>query len=146
MDGLKLRSATPFDSEFAFQTKKAAFKQYVERIWGWNEEEQRRLHLKRFSSQEFSVIQLSGVDVGIMAIVKEPDCVNINQIFILPKYQGKGIGTACVRQVVDDAATTKLSVKLQALKVNNRAIAFFQKLGFKKIGESGTHVRMERPL
>ena len=146
MDILKLRRATPSDSEFAFQTKKAAFKQYVEQVWGWDEEEQRRLHSRRFSSQEFSVIQLSGVDVGIMAIGKEPDYVNLNQIFILPEYQRKGIGMACTKRVIDDAAADGLSVRLRVLKVNKRAMAFFQKLGFKKIGESDTHIQMERPL
>lgn len=136
----------PSDSEFAYQTKKTAFRQYVELVWGWDEEEQRRLHSRRFSSQEFNVIQLSGVDAGILATVREADCVNLNQIFILPKYQGKGIGTACVRRVIEDAAAAKLSVRLQVLKVNSRAMAFFQKLGFKKIGESDTHIQMERPL
>lgn len=146
MDNLKLRKATPSDSEFAYRTKKAVLRQYVEQVWGWDEEEQRQLHLRRFSSQEFSVIQLSGVDIGIMAIVHEPDCVKLNQIFVLPEYQGRGIGTACAKQVIEDAAAAELSVRLQVLKVNSRAIAFFQKLGFKKIGESDTHVRMERPL
>ncbi|UCC78267.1 MAG: GNAT family N-acetyltransferase [Candidatus Zixiibacteriota bacterium] len=145
MDNLKLRKATPADSEFAYRTKKAAFGQYVEQVWGWDEEEQRRLHSRRFSSQDFSVIQLSGADVGIMAIVQETDCVKLNQIFILPEYQGRGIGMACTKRVIEDAAAAGLSVRLQVLKVNNRAIAFFQKSGFKKVGESDTHIRMERP-
>jgi len=146
MDSLKLRKAAPSDSEFAYRTKKAAFRQYVEQVWGWDEEEQRQLHLRRFSSQEFSVMQLSGVDVGIMAIVHELDCVKLNQIFILPEYQRRGIGTACIMRVIEDAAAAGLSVRLQVLKVNSRAIAFFQKLGFNSIGESDTHFRMERPL
>lgn len=146
MDNLKLRKATASDSEFAYLTKKAVFRQYVEQVWGWDEEEQRQLHLRRFSSQEFSVIQFSDVNVGIMAIVLEPDCVKLNQVFILPEYQGRGIGTACTKRVIEDAAAAELSVRLRVLKVNSRAIAFFQKLGFKKIGESDTHVRMERPL
>jgi GNAT superfamily N-acetyltransferase len=100
MDNLKLRKAMLSDSEFAYRTKKAAFRQYVEQVWGWNEEGQRGLHSRRFSSQEFSVIQLSGINVGILATVREADCVNLNQIFILPEYQGKGIGTACVKRVI----------------------------------------------
>jgi ribosomal protein S18 acetylase RimI-like enzyme len=144
MDSLKLRKVTPSDSEFAYRTKKAAFRQYVEQVWGWDEEEQRQLHVRRYSSQEFSVIQLSGVDVGIMAIVREPHCVKLNQLFILPEHQGKGIGTACTMRVIEDAGASELSVRLQVLKVNSRAVAFFQRLGFNSIGESDTHVLMER--
>jgi len=38
MDNLKLRKATANDSEFAYRTKKAAFRKYVEQVWGWDEE------------------------------------------------------------------------------------------------------------
>jgi len=144
MDNLKLRKAKANDSEFAYRTKKAAFGQYVEQVWGWDEEEQRQLHERRYASQEFSVIQLSGVNVGIMAIVQEPDCVKLNQMFVLPEYQGRGTGTACTMRVIEDAAASELSVRLRVLKVNSRAIAFFQRLGFKSVGESDTHVLMER--
>jgi GNAT superfamily N-acetyltransferase len=144
MDNLKLRKATASDSEFAYRAKKTAFRQYVEQVWGWDEAEQRRLHARRFSSQDFSVQQWSGVDVGIMAIDREADCVMLNQIFILPEYQGRGIGTACAKRVIEQAAAAGLPVRLQALKVNSRAISFFRKLGFNKIGESDTHVMMEK--
>jgi ribosomal protein S18 acetylase RimI-like enzyme len=143
MDNLNLRKATTSDSEFAYRTKKAAFRQYVELVWGWDEEQQRQLHERRFAAQKFSVIQLSGVDVGIMAIVREPDCVKLNQLLILPEHQSKGIGAACTMQVIEDAAASELPVRLQVLKVNRRAIAFFQRLGFESIGESDTHVLME---
>jgi len=144
MDNLRLRKATADDSEFAYQTKKAAFRQYVEKVWGWDEEEQRQLHERRFASQDFQVIQVSGIDVGILAIVRETDGVKVNQMFILPEYQGRGIGAACMMRIIEDAAVSGLPVRLQVLKVNERALSFFQRLGFSSIGESDTHVFMER--
>ena len=60
---LTLRVATDGDSEFVYETKKAAFRGYVEQVWGWNEEEQRLLHDRRFLSQEVQIIQFSGKDV-----------------------------------------------------------------------------------
>jgi ribosomal protein S18 acetylase RimI-like enzyme len=146
MDNLNLRKATTADGEFAYQTKKAAFKQYIEQVWDWDEEEQRQLHERRFASQDFRVIQLSGVDVGILAIVREPDCMKLNQLFILPEHQGRSIGTACTMQVIEDAAALALPIRLQVLKVNRLAVKFFQRLGFKNVGESDTHILMERPL
>ena len=141
---LRLRKATADDSEFAYQTKKASFRQYVEKVWGWDEDEQRQLHERRFASQDFYVIQVSGINVGILAVVRQPDCVKVNQMFIVPEYQSKGIGTACMMRIIEDAAVSKLPVRLQVLKVNNRALAFYQGLGFKSIGESNTHILMER--
>ena len=144
MDNLRLRKATADDSEFAYRTKKASFKKYVEKVWGWDEKEQRQLHQRRFASQDFQVIQVSGIDVGVFSIVRQPDCVKVNQMFILPEYQNRGIGAACMIRIIEDAALSGLPVRLQILKVNTRAFAFYQRLGFRSIGESNTHIIMER--
>lgn len=145
MNDLRLRKATGDDIEFAYQTKKAAFRRYVEKVWGWDEKEQRQLHERRFSSQDLYVIQASDIDVGILATVREPDCVKVNQLFILPEYQSRGIGAACMMRVIEDAETLKIPVRLRVLKVNSRAIVFYERLGFKSIGEIDTHIMMERP-
>jgi len=144
MDNLRLRKATAADSEFAYRTKRAAFKKYVEKVWGWDEEEQRQLHERRFASQDFQVIQVSGINVGIFSIVRQPDGVKLNQMFILPEYQNKGIGAACMMRIIEDAAISGLPIRLKVLKVNKRAVEFYQRLGFKNIRESDTHVVMER--
>ena len=144
MKNLKLRKATPDDSEFAYQTKKAAFQEYVEKVWGWDEDEQRHLHKERFASQDFYVILVSGEDIGIMAIVRHPDHIKLNQMFILPEYQSKGIGAECMNRIIKEATTSKLPIRLQVLKVNNRAAVFYKRLGFRKTGETDTHTLMEK--
>jgi GNAT superfamily N-acetyltransferase len=115
----------------------------VEQVWGWDEEEQRALHDRRFSSQDFRVIQVSGMDVGILALVREPECMRVNQMFILPEHQNKGVGTACMRRIMGDAARLGVPVRLQVLKVNARAAAFYERLGFCRISERENHVAME---
>lgn len=83
MTNIALRGAGPRDSEFAYATKKAAFKEYVDKALGWVEDEQRRLHEQRFAAQDFTVVTLEDTAVGIMAVVVTPDCVTVNQIFLL---------------------------------------------------------------
>jgi GNAT superfamily N-acetyltransferase len=141
---VKLRKATANDSEFAYRTKKEALGKYVEQVWGWDDEEQRRLHDQRFTPENFRVIQASGIDSGILAPARKTDCLRLNQLFILPEYQGRGIGTLCMMHVLKDAAAYKLPVRLRVLKVNSRAAAFYKRLGFRIIGESDTHMLMER--
>lgn len=142
---VSLRTVTAQDSEFAYRVKKAALSEYVRQVWGWDENEQQRLHERRFASQDFKVIVEAGADVGILALSHEPDCLKVNQLLLLPEFQGKGIGTACMRQVLDDAARRGLPVRLQVLKVNGRAIAFYRRLGFVDTGEDDTHIQMEKP-
>ena len=144
VNNLKLRKAIAIDSEFAYQTKKAAFKEYIDKVGGWDENEQRHLHERRFALYDFEIIQVSGTDAGILSVVRQPDCIKVNQIFILPEYQNKGIGTACMEHIIEESAISNLPVRLQVLKVNQRALAFYKRLGFNSTGETDTHVLMER--
>jgi len=140
-----LRRAMITDSEFAYQTKKAAFRASVEMVWGWNEVEQRQLHERRFETQGYMVIQASGTDVGILVTSREADCVEVMQLCVLPEHQNLGIGTACMMRVIADAGRDGLPVRLRVLKVNTRAAALYRRLGFEEIGDSETHISMERP-
>ena len=143
-DNLKIRMAGEDDKEFAYQAKRAAFREYVEQVWGWDEEKQRKLHDQRFASQDFSVINLDGKDVGIMSVDINPDCVFINQLYILPEHQEQGIGGRCMSVVVDEGKKLDLSVRLRVLKVNLRAVAFYERLGFTITDDTDTHFLMEK--
>ena len=84
MDDLTQTKATADDSEFAYQTRKAAFREYVQQAGGWCEEEQRRQHERRFASQDFRVIRWQGTRVGILAVVLETGGLKLNQLFVRP--------------------------------------------------------------
>lgn len=142
---LALRRATAADSAFAYEVKKAAFAPYVEQVWGrWDEEVQRELHQRRFSVHQTSIVEIGELDVGILVMAHEPDCLYVHQLFILPEYQSRGIGGACIARVIADADASRLPIKLRVLKANDRAIEFYRRLGFELSGESETHVTMER--
>jgi GNAT superfamily N-acetyltransferase len=140
---LTLRKAGPSDSEFAYRTKRAAFKEVVEKVWGWDEEEQRQLHKRRFGKHDFRIINLDGTDIGIMVAVA-PDCVHVHQLFLLPEHQGKGIGSRCMSLIPEEARQLGLPVRLRVLKVNPRALAFYERLGFTRTGETDMHDLMEK--
>lgn len=143
MDSPTLRQASPSDSEFAYRAKRAAFREYVEQVWGWDDDEQRQLHEQRFAAQDFRVINVAGTDVGIMATVVEPDCVKLNQLFLLPEHQSKGNGSKCMALIMDEARRLRLPLRLRVLKVNPRALVFYQRLGFVRNGGTDTHVLMQ---
>ncbi len=139
-----LREATPADKEFAYRVKKAAFKEYVEQVWGWEEADQRKLHDRRFRAEDFTVIALNNVDIGTMYVTLEPDCVQVHQIYILPEHQGRGVGRTCMGMVMDWARGLGLPVRLRVLKVNPRAGELYERLAFSVTSETETHLLMER--
>lgn len=108
MRALTLRKASSDDSEFAYRVRRAAFREYVEKVEGWDEGEQRQLHERRFGAQEFRVINVAGTDVGVMAVVVAPDCMKVNQLFLLSEFQGKDIGRRCMLPIMGEALSTPL--------------------------------------
>ncbi|MDE2886964.1 MAG: N-acetyltransferase [Gemmatimonadota bacterium] len=140
---MAIRKADSADVDFTFAVKEAAFREYVEKVWGWDGADQRELHEVRFASQDVHIVQYRGTDVGYFSTSSTADRVRVVQIFILPEYQRKGLGSACMRLIVSDASAQEKSVRLQVLKINTRAIAFYRRLGFSIVDEDNTHVQME---
>lgn len=144
MEGLKFRKAEATDSEFVFAVKKAAFREYVEQIWGWDDTYQKDLHNRRFASQDLRIIQFCGTDVGFLSTSSTSDTLKVDQIYILPESQGRGIGSMCMKGIISDASLERKPVTLQVLKINTRATAFYQRLGFTIVDENSTHFQMKR--
>ena len=142
MDGLRTRKAIQADVDFAFAVKEAAFREYAEQVWDWDGIDQRELHDLRFASQDVHIIQFRGIDVGYFSTSSTADAVRVHQIYILPEYQRKGIGSACMSHIVADARARKMAVRIQVLKINTRGISFYQRLGFEIVDEDDTHVQM----
>jgi GNAT superfamily N-acetyltransferase len=143
---VQIRKATATDSEFAYQTKKAAFREYVEEVWGWDEERERDLHERRFPVQDFRVISCEGTDVGIMAFTLQSDCLYLNQLFILPQHQGKRVGAECLRIVEAEAKGLNLPIRLRVLKANRRALDFYLREGFQLTEEEQDHLTLCKTL
>ena len=144
MDGLSIRTARKSDSDFVFAVKEAAFRRYVDQVWGWDHIRQREMHDARFASQDVRIIRFQANDIGYFSTSATAESVRIHQMFVLPEYQGKGFGTACMNRIVADARAQKKAVTLQVLRINTRGIAFYRRLGFSIFNEDSTHVQMKR--
>ena len=144
MEELSIRKARTSDSEFIFTVKKAAYREYVEQVWGWDDNYQRERHSREFTSHNFHIIQFCGTDVGFFITSSTSDTLKVNQIFILPEYQGRGIGSACMTRIIDNANLEQRVVVLQVLKVNTRGIALYRRLGFTIVGEDSVYFQMEK--
>lgn len=138
-----LRPAALDDSNFAYSLKKVALGEYVTRTYGWDEDEQQRLHQRRFRPSETQIIMHGDLDIGLLAIDRYPDHVHLRQIFILPGAQSCGIGSHLVKQILEDAEQEHVPVTLRVLKVSHRARDFYARLGFRTVGETTTHHQME---
>lgn len=144
MEEVSFRKADANDSKFVFAVKKAAYREYVEQVWGWDDDYQQERHNREFASHDFRIIQFRRTDVGFLITSSTSDTLKVNQIFILPEYQGQGIGSACMTCIIDSANLEQRVVVLQVLKVNTRGIDLYQRLGFTIVGEDSIYFQMEK--
>ncbi len=102
----------------------------------------RRSYRSMFPAGEFSVIELESQPVGRMVIHRGPAEIRIVDLALLPEYQNRGVGTYLMQQAGAQAADEGKPVRLCVLK-NNRAFQWYERLGFKKIGEQGFYDELE---
>ena len=140
-----LRPATVDDFDFMFALKKVNFKQYVEKIWGWEDDFQKEWLRKDLSQQpirkQIIVVDDNAAGVYEAQMADEGDC-HINEISLLPEYQNKGIGTALLTAVLHENKQRGVKTMLQVFK-DNKAKQLYERLGFTVSGETKTHYQME---
>jgi ribosomal protein S18 acetylase RimI-like enzyme len=86
------------------------------------------------------VILVDGVGAGYLSLEDKGEFWYIDAIAIAPKYQKKGVGTAALRSILDEAG--RMPVRLNVLHVN-RAKALYERLGFRTILEDARRQIME---
>ena len=76
--------------------------------------------------------------IGFLGVRPENDVLYIAQAYIIPEYQGQGIGTALIREVL----AGDLPVELYVMKLNTGARRLYERLGFRVKSEGETDYRM----
>lgn len=136
-----LRIANKYDLHFLFEVSTKAMLP----IWKLLKpnleldlEKEFKEYSKKFVPENIQVIQLNGIDVGRLRVVRSSDEIYIGGIQILPAFQNKGIGSAVFADLILEANQSKIPVMLEVSKVNEKAKKFYVKLGFVKVDEKDT--------
>ncbi len=143
VESVGLRQASQADADFIYRLVEVTMRAYVEQTWGsFSEEINRRNIAEIIAAKTYSVIQCRGEDIGAISVVRHPDFIQLNQLFILPQYQNKGIGTSLVRELASEAQHTGMPLRLRVLK-NNPARRLYERLGFRVSSITPERVYME---
>ena len=121
---------TNLDFDFAYQLKKVAYKEYIEQTWGWDEDFQMKFHEENFSTANTKIVIVEGRRIGTVDLKEEDERTFISGLYLLPAFQNKGIGTAILRDIMQETAANKKRIELEVLKVNTKAQDLYKRLGF----------------
>lgn len=131
-----LRTASQDDFEFVHALKRSGYREHVIATYGeWDEQ----WLASRFDPAAVQIVVVEGRAVGELVVQWDADPVFLDAIEIMPEFRGRGIGTVIIRDVVARARREGKAVRLQAFKVNGRAIRLYERLGFREYGATATH-------
>ena len=142
---IDFRQATEEDFDFLYTMHVATMKEYVDQTWGWDDAFQESLFRERYTPVQIQVITFDGKDIGMISLEERDEDVFLRAIEILPTYQGQGIATRIIQQIIDDATSKQKPVILSVLKVNP-AKNLYERLDFSVIEETDTHFIMKTSL
>lgn len=81
-----------------------------------------------FAAVELYCVKNEGDIIGFIGVADS----NIEMLFIRPDFIGKGVGKQLILHAINELGASKVDVNEQ----NPKAIGFYKKMGFEKVGRS----------
>lgn len=138
---LQYRKATENDLDFLLDLRMKTMNEHYANS-GLPTTEESALQRVLYQFEKANIISLQNEPIGLLKINKDSDKTEVLQIQIDPKMQGKGIGKTILKDVIEEASSSKKSVVLSVLKTN-KAQHLYSSLGFTIIDESEHSYTME---
>jgi ribosomal protein S18 acetylase RimI-like enzyme len=137
------RPATEEDFSWLWELKKQTMRPYVEQTWGpWDDGVQDIFFRQGFFPEKLQIVRVNDRDAGLLEVERDGRGIFLSRIEIAPEFQGRGLGTAIVRDLADEARRQRVPLQLQVLKVNP-ARRLYERLGLRVVGETSTHLQMQ---
>lgn len=147
-----LRPVSQDDEAFLFQLySQARIDEMGARDWDPKQQEfflrmqfnaQQQFYQAEYADADYRIILLDQQPVGRIVIARRGDEMLVVDIALMPEQRNAGIGTLLLREIMAEAMQTGKPIRLQVTKFNP-AIRLYERLGFSKVGETGTHFLME---
>lgn len=114
----------------------------VAATWGWEDADQRRRFAAHWDPASRHIIIVADTRAGVVRLAEETTQRTLELIEIHPAFQGRGLGTAVIVDLVRAAHEDNRPVLLSVLRANPRALQLYQRLGFSVTGEQPERLLM----
>jgi GNAT superfamily N-acetyltransferase len=131
------------DYEFALELHLMTMRPLTAELMTWDESKQTAAFARQWQVREAEIILCDGRDVGWMQARETISEVFLQQLFIAPDCQRRGIGSEALAQLLAQWDSVGKPVTLAALR-NNPARRLYERFGFAVVDDIGVKVRMVR--
>jgi len=88
------------------------------------------------------VVLYSSARAGRLFVESRENELRCLDVALLPEFRNRGLGTFLLRRMQQQATNSHRPLRLQVIRFN-RAVSLFERLGFVRTSETGTHLQME---
>lgn len=140
---IKLTPAEESHREFSDAIKEAAYRGYIEEIWGWEDSFQREYNDRNWKERRPQIIRYSDRPIGTIYVNEDEESIEIAQFILISEYQNQGIGTYILKDITARADLSNRVIKLDYLR-QNPAASLYRRTGFRIVAEDDILIRAER--
>lgn len=151
-ESITTRSVIPEDQSFLIELYKSSRGDDLRGL-GWDEqrisefldmqyEAQQNFYATDYEHPRDELILLENKPIGRLMIEPRPHEIRCIDFALLPEYRERGLGTGIIQKLQEIAKSEKKPLRLQVIRFS-RAVNLFERLGFVRTSETGTHFQME---
>lgn len=150
---VELRQVSPDDDQFLLSVYASTRQEELSQVeWEegqkelflrWQFDLQRREYETRFPNAAYRVILVDQQPAGRIWTGSDDEQIRLLDIALLPDFQNRGVGTALLRRLMDQADEAGKMLRHMVFVLNNNAERFYERLGFKAIEDFGAYKHME---
>jgi ribosomal protein S18 acetylase RimI-like enzyme len=150
---ISLRPITEEDRDFLLRVYGSTREEELALATDWTSEQKEAFLRMQFEAQHaqyhlhypearFDVVLVDGAPAGRLYVHPRENEIRLVDIAILPDFRSSGIGTALLQGLFAEAEAAGKPLTIHVEKFN-RALALYERLGFRPIGDRGVYVLME---
>jgi GNAT superfamily N-acetyltransferase len=109
----------------------------------WQFDLQRREYDERFPDAAYHVILVDQQPAGRIWVGDDDEQIRLLDIALLPEFQNRGVGTALLHRLMDQAKESGKALRHMVFMLNSNAKRFYERLGFVTIDDLGAYQHME---
>ena len=149
---ISFRSVNDGDLEFLYHLYASTRADELAQV-DWNDEQktqfltmqfnaQHSFYQEQFGQAEFLMIEAEAKPVGRVYVDRRANEIRLIDIALVPEQRNSGLGTALLKDLLDEAQAVGLPIKIHVEKFSP-AMRLYQRLGFEALEDQGVYQLME---